>query len=236
MRIGFVPLAAGLLTASLLPAGPVAARVEIQRPVPMVSVRGEAEVAARPDVARAIAGVTTEAKTPREPADANNRVMGVVVAAARQAGVAEKDIRTAGFSINPVHATRNRDTPQVVAYRASNSVMLTLRDIGRVGEILDVITAAGATDIGGVSFGLSEPSKLLDQARTLAFADAKRKAALYAQAAGLQLGRAISIDEDAAPPPRAYRAAQAAAAGSVLIEPGEETLRVGVTVSFELLN
>jgi uncharacterized protein YggE len=114
--------------------------------------------------------------------------------------------------------------------------MLTLRDIGRVGEILDVITAAGATDIGGVSFGLSEPSKLLDQARTLAFADAKRKAALYAQAAGLQLGRAISIDEDAAPPPRAYRAAQAAAAGSVPIEPGEETLRVGVTVSFELLN
>jgi uncharacterized protein YggE len=233
MRIGFVPLAAGLLIAALSPA---AARVEIQRPVPMVSVRGEADVAARPDVARAIAGVTTEAKTPREAADANTRVMSVLIAAAKQAGVADKDIRTAGFSINPVHATRNRETPQVVAYRASNRVMLTLRDIGRVGEILDVLTQAGATDIGGVSFGLSESSKLLDQARMLAFADAKRKAELYAQAAGLQLGRAISIDEDAAPPPRAYRAAQAAAASSVPIEPGEETLRVGVTVSFELLN
>ena len=236
MRIGFVPLAAGLLTAALAPAGPVAARVEIQRPVPMVSVRGEADVTARPDVARAIAGVTTEAKTPREAADANTRVMGVVIAAAKQAGVADKDIRTAGFSINPVHATRNRETPQVVGYRASNRVMLTLRDIARVGEVLDVLTAAGATDIGGVSFGLSESSKLLDQARTLAFADAKRRAALYAQAAGLQLGRAISIHEDAGAQPRTYRAAQAVAASSTPIEPGEETLRVGVTVSFELLN
>ena len=87
-----------------------------------------------------------------------------------------------------------------------------------------------------VSFGLSESSKLLDQARTLAFADAKRRAALYAQAAGLQLGRAISIHEDAGAQPRTYRAAQAVAASSTPIEPGEETLRVGVTVAFELLN
>lgn len=229
-----VLLTTALFGVWLTAAAPVRAAVE--RPFPSISVSGEGTVMVTPDLAVATGGVTTEAKTPREASDGNARAMNAIVATLKQAGIADPDIRTSRFSIAPVYAQRRDAAPQLTGYRVTNQVRVKIRDNAKVGEVLDQLVAAGANNVANVEFTVSEPGKLLDEARNAAFADARRKAELYAKAAGAQLGRAISIDEGggAFPRPlRAYRAAAEAQAATPIM-PGEETLRVQVTVAFEL--
>jgi uncharacterized protein YggE len=236
MRSISVFVAAGLSIAAALPATPGFAAVE--RPFPMITVTGEASVNVAPDLAYATAGVNSEAKTPREAADANAAAMNAVVAALRQVGIPDGDTRTSRFSIAPVYSQRQREgQAQLTGYRVSNQVRVTVRDVAKVGEVLERLIGAGATNIAGVEFTAADPAKLLDEARTAAFGDAKRKAELFARAAGAQIGRAISVtDEDARAPRRFSRSfplAQDANAATPVM-PGEETLRVHITVSFEL--
>ena len=110
---------------------------------------------------------------------------------------------------------------------------MTIREIGRIGDVLDRVVAVGATDVGHVTFLVSDASKALDQAREAAIADARRKAEVYAKAAGLQLGRVEWITEEpgSGPPVPMMTLAQAA---PVPIATGEDTLRVKITVGFEI--
>jgi uncharacterized protein YggE len=231
-------LIAGLLAGLLgLPALAPAARAAVDRPFPLITVTGEGTVTAKADVAHASAGVVSEGKSPREASDANAKAMTAVIVALREAGLGDADIRTARFSITPIYANRERGGPaHITGFRVSNQVTATVRDFARLGEILDRLVGAGANEISGVSFSLSDPAKPLDQARTAAVMDARRKAELLARAAGAQVGRAVNIAEEEAQPPRPYmmRMAAPAAAPTTPIEPGEETLRTRVTVSFEL--
>jgi uncharacterized protein YggE len=236
-------LRARLCGAALLVAlGPVAltagpAHAAMQRPFPLITVTGEGTVMVTPDTATALAGVTTEAKTPREASDANSRIMTAVVAAAHQSGIPEGDVRTSRFSIFPVQAQRPRDgTQQIVGYRATNQVQVKVRDVAKVADLLDQLIGAGATTILGIEFSVSNATQRLDEARNAAFAEAKRKAELYARAAGSQVGRAVAITEDPgeASRPTAYRAASAPG-NPPPVAPGEETLRAQVSVTFELL-
>jgi uncharacterized protein YggE len=228
-------LVLGLTAAPMLGQSAAAA---MQRPFPLVTVAGEGTVSVRPNMADVTAGVTSEAKTPREAAEANAKAMAGLIAAAKEAGIADADIRTARFSISPVHAQRERGEPRVSGYRVSNQVTATVRDLAKLGDILDRLVAAGATDVRGVEFRVSDVAKLLDEARKAAFEDAKRKAELFAKAAGAQVGRAVNIsEEEAQPPVRPYRMlapAAGQAAPATPMEPGEETLRVHISVSFEL--
>ncbi|MBX6426774.1 MAG: SIMPL domain-containing protein [Variibacter sp.] len=237
MRSTSWPLAAGcVLAAALALASP--ARAVVDRPFPLVTVAGEGVVAVKPDLAHVTVGVASEGKTPREAADANAATMTAIMAALKDAGIAESDIRTARFAVSPVYGQRERGSqPRLVGFRVSNQVRATVRDIAKLGEVLDRIVAAGANDISGVDFVASNHSRLLDEARVAAFADAKRRAELLAQAAGAQVGRAVMIAEEEAPPPRPFtlrEASAVAAAPTTPIAPGEETLRVRLTVSFEL--
>jgi len=114
---------------------------------------------------------------------------------------------------------------------------VTIRQIAKVGDILDRLVTAGATDAGSVEFLHSELSKALDGAREAAVADARRKAELYAQAAGIKLGGVAWITEDSgyAPPVRMMAARGPAAAGTAVpISSGEDTLRVQITVGFDI--
>lgn len=226
---------AGLILASVMIADASAA---FERPFPLVTVTGEGKVTAKPDIVQATAGVSSEGKTPPEASEANSTAMASVIAALKAAGIAETDIRTARFSIAPLYAQRERGAPRIAGYRVVNHVRATVRDIAALGGVLDKLTAAGATDITAIEFMVENSTELLDNARLAAFAEARRKAELFARAAGTQLGRAVTITEEDAmpPPPRPYRALSAAtsAASATPIEPGEETLRARVTVSFEL--
>ncbi|MBE0704503.1 MAG: SIMPL domain-containing protein [Afipia sp.] len=204
---------------------------------PSISVNGQATVSAAPDLAEIEAGVTTEAKTARAASEANAKAMNAVLAALKQTGIAQKDVQTSQISLQPQMTSRNNSSapPQITGYRATNRVSVTLRDTAKIGDTLDALVAAGANDIGGVSFSVSQSSKLLDEARARAIDDAHRKAAIYAQSAGVTLGGPLSIAEEGVPPPIAFRKMNASlAAAPTPIVPGEQTLRMSVHVSYEI--
>ena len=200
-----------------------------------ISVSGEASVTAAPDLAQIDAGVANDAKTAKEASDANNAAMGKVLLALKGAGIAEKDYQTSRLSLQPQYG-QNKSTgaSPVVGFRASNRVTVKIRDVTKVAGIIDTLVGAGANDIGNISFEVTQASKLLDEAREQAVADARRKAEIYAKAAGVTLGEPISISEEGAPGP-VFRSKMAApmAAGAPVAQ-GEETLSVTVSVTWAI--
>ncbi len=155
-------------------------------PVGRVIVIGEGSVSVTPDYAQIGSGVTTRAKTVKEATEANSKLMAAIINALLESGVAQRDVQTSRFSIQPIYAPQEpRNEPKLAGYSVSNQVRLKIRQIHKVGEILDRLVTAGATDIGNVEFLVSEPSKALDQAREAAIADARRKAEVYARASGI---------------------------------------------------
>jgi uncharacterized protein len=204
-------------------------------PLATISVTGEATVSGAPDLARIDGGVTSEAKTAREASDANNAAMGKVLLALNGAGIAEKDYQTSRLSLQPETAPSRPGGPMaIVGYRASNRVTVHLRDIAKLANLIDAMVGAGANDIGGISFTVSNASKLLDDAREQAVADARRKAEIYAKAAGVTLGAPLAISEEGAPVPIPYRKMAVGMAASAPVAPGEETLHVSVSVSWAI--
>jgi uncharacterized protein YggE len=206
-------------------------------PPPAISVTGEATVSVAPDQAQIDGGVTSDAKTAREASDANNAAMGKVLLALKGAGIEEKDYQTSRLSLQPQFATSPRTAERatgILSFRASNRVTVKIRDVTKVANVIDVLVGAGANDIGGISFTITQPSKHLDEAREKAIADARRKAEIYAKAAGVTLGEPISISEEGAPTPM-FRGKMAApmAAGAPVAQ-GEETLSVTVNVTWAI--
>ena len=218
------------LMAAMLLATPALA--EAERPA-MISVTGEATVSVPPDLAAIDGGVTTEAKTAREASEANNAAMGKVLLALKAAGIDEKDIQTSRLSLQPQNAPNRPGPSAIVGYRASNRVTIRLRDVTKLANAIDTLVGAGANDIGGINFMVSQASKLLDQAREQAISDARRKAEIYAKAAGVTLGSPLSISEEGSPGPMPYRKMSAGIAAAPVAQ-GEETLSVTVNVSWAI--
>src|SRR4051812_18784480 len=226
-----------LAAAAVLAGGLSAAPAFAQVAPPAISVTGEGRVSVPPDLAEIEGGVTSEAKTAREASEANNAAMAKVLAALKGAGLAEKDVQTSRLSLQAQYANQNRPGPNViVGYRASNRVTIRLRDVGKVAGTIDTLVGAGANEIGGISFTVAQASKLLDDARTEAMADARRKAEVYARAAGVTLGAPISIVEDngGAPQPMSFRKVSAGMAAGAPVAQGEELLQVSVSVSWAI--
>ncbi|WP_315757128.1 MULTISPECIES: SIMPL domain-containing protein [unclassified Bradyrhizobium] len=203
---------------------------------PAITVSGEASVSAPPDLAQIDAGVASDAKTAREAAEANNAAMAKVLQALKQAGIADKDYQTSRLSLQPQYAQNRPAQPAVTGYRASNRVTIKVRDVAKVASVIDTLVAAGANDVGNIYFSVAEPSKLLDQAREKAVADARRKAEIYAKAAGVTLGQPLSISEDGAPAPvfRAKTLAAPMAGAPTPVAQGEEALSITVNVTWAI--
>jgi uncharacterized protein YggE len=205
-------------------------------PPPAISVTGEANVSVAPDQAQIDGGVTSDARTAREASEANNAAMGKVLLALKSVGIDGKDYQTSRLSLQPQFATPSKgsERPGIVSFRASNRVTVRIRDVTKVANVIDALVTAGANEIGGINFTVTQPSKHLDEAREKAIADARRKAEIYAKAAGVTLGEPISISEEGAPVPM-YRGKMAApmAAGAPVAQ-GEETLSVTVSVSWAI--
>src|SRR5712671_6872519 len=224
-------LAAAVALAGALLTAPVLAQVV---PPATISVTGEATVSVPPDLAQIDGGVTSEAKTAREASEANNTAMGKVLQALKGAGIEEKDIQTSRLSLQPQSAP-NRSGPSAIAgYRASNRVTVRVRDVAKVASVIDTLVGAGANEIGGINFVVSQASKLLDEARERAVADARRKAEIYAKAAGVTLGAPLGISEEGNPGPVPFRKMAAGMAVSAPVAQGEETLQVTVSVSWAI--
>jgi len=198
-----------------------------------VTVTGEATVGVAPDTAIIRIGVTSQEKTAREAGEANAKQMTSVLVAIKASGIAERDIQTSRLSLQPQYDPNKGGTARLTGFQATNQVTIRIRDIENLPSVLDRAIAAGANEMSGIEFVVSEQSKLLDQARDDAIADARRKAELYAKAAGVKIGHVISISEEGPPQPQS-RPMQAIRAGAVPVAPGEQTLRAIVTVSYEL--
>lgn len=204
-----------------------------ERTEKLITVTGEGKIAAAPDSAVIRLGVSSQGKTARAASEANAKEMTAVLAAIKDTGIADRDIQTTSLSLQPQYEPQKTGSPHLVGFQANNQVTVKIRDIGALPNVLDRAISAGANEMSGIEFVVSEQSKLLDKARTSAIADARRKAELYAAAAGMKVGRVMSISEEGTtPPPHLLPALRAGAAAPVA--PGEQTLRAVVTVSFEL--
>lgn len=264
MKRPVVALAFALTSA--LPLTPLSAQaiqpdVAIPANHSVLTVTGEGRSTGEPDMAVFSAGVTTQGATAAEALGANSRAMTRVIAELKRAGIAERDIQTSNLSISPVYRDPNRDAmiaarvrgepyvspppeaqiPTIIGYTANNSVSVRQRRLGDYGKTIDTLASAGANQINGPVFQLEKPQPALDEARRDAIADARRKAALYAAAAGLRIVRIVSIAEGGGyygPPPQVrFREAMAVSAPPpppAPVQPGEMETNATVAVVFEL--
>jgi uncharacterized protein YggE len=200
----------------------------------VVIVTGEAETAVVPDAVRIHAGVVTQGKTAGEATSANSKQMSALIATLKQNGIADRDMQTSRLSIQPVRASgRGMDAP-ITGFQTTNQVTVMLRDVGKLSTLLDKLIASGANNINGIDFTVTKPQEALDKLRAEAVEDARRKAEIYAKAAGGTLGKALAISEGGAVTPYPKTVMMRAAPEAVPVAPGEQTLRVSVSVTFGL--
>jgi uncharacterized protein YggE len=202
-----------------------------------ISLSATGAVKTTPDKVDITTGVTTEGQTAREALDKNTEAMSQVVAGLKDAGIEPKDIQTTDFSISPIYEQRKEGQAAfITGYRVTNSVHIIVRDTAKLGAILDKVVSLGANQIGSISFGVSEPEALKDEARKQAIRNAIADAKLYAETAGVELGPVLTItEEDGGYIPRyAEAAAPMAMAKDVPIEAGTTTVQIRLRVTWEL--
>lgn len=226
-----------LVLAALLIAAPLATLQAAEGPR-TISVQGSGAAYAKPDMASASAGIESRGTTPDDALAANTKAMTAIMAAIKRHGIAERDIETSQFSVNPVYAQQPgpRGAMTVEGYQVTNQVTVRLRDMDKLGELLSALVGAGANRLNGVSFDIAEPAKLQDEARKAAMVDAKKRADLFAAAAGVTVKRVLSIAEGggfAPPQPMALRAMKAGA-DSVPVAGGEQSVSANVSVVYEI--
>ncbi|MDB5351428.1 MAG: hypothetical protein JWN86_2675 [Planctomycetota bacterium] len=238
-----------VLSAVLLVIGSVSVKADDEKPERRtISVSGEGKMSGAPNVASINAGVVTQAKTAREALSANNEKMAALQGVLKERGVAAKDVQTTNISVQPQYTQpppfqpgqpQREFVPQIVGYQVQNTVHIKVRDLAKLGVILDAVVESGANQMHGISFHIDQPGSLLDSARKHAMADAKKKAELMAGEAGVVVGPPISIRDEVAsfpqPPPMfgAMRG-MAAAPSAVPVATGEQELSVTVHVVYEL--
>jgi len=202
-----------------------------------LSLSATGSVSVRPDTAHITVGVVSEAETARSALDENNAAMTEVRAALKNKNIESRDIQTTNFAVHPRYKHFKDGKPSVISgYRVVNSIRITVRDIGRLGEVLDEVVGLGSNQIGGISFSVSKPDSLLDQARNKAMANARERAELYAKAAGTSIGKVLRIEEidsDNRPEPR-FRTLASKSDAEVPIEAGEAEINVQVKVVWAL--
>jgi uncharacterized protein YggE len=220
----------------------LAAPASAQDSPPTLSASGEGVENAAPDTAVVTLGVLSRAPTAREALDANNTDMEKVIQAVRGRAIADKDISTTGFSISPVYSQppqlRAGDQPAeptIVAYQVSNQVRIVVHDIDKTGAVVDSAVTAGANQAGSINFDIDDRQALADKAIAAAIADARRKAELMAEAAGVRLVRVLSVSANEGGGGPQYRLeARAAAAPPVPVMGGELSISANAQISWEI--
>ncbi len=209
--------------------------------VAQLSITGTGHVQAAPDMATVTSGVVTEAKSAKEALSENSKAMTAVIEKIKTAGIDAKDIQTSGFNISPNYdhsKSSYSGSGRIVGYRVFNNVNVRVRDLSKLGDLLDAMVTEGANTISGINFIVSEADTLSDEARKKAVENAKRKAELYAAASGVKLGRILSINESGGYQPiqgRAVRMEAMAPGDAPPIEQGQQTLTINVNMTWELL-
>lgn len=203
-----------------------------------IVVVGEGQASAQPDMAEIQVGVVTLAPTAAEALTANNASVEKLFKALEGRQIPKKDLQTSNFGVSPEykHGPQGQQLAEIVGYQVQNQLSVKIRQLSTLGPILDELVREGANQIHGINFSVAEPAKILDAAREKAIADARRKADIYAHAAGIKAGKVVRIDEegDHATPRPPMMAYARAAVGSVPIASGERSFHVRVVVTFAI--
>lgn len=202
-----------------------------------LTVSGEGQVDSKPDMAIITMGAVAEARTAAQAMRQTSVVTADILALLGQAGVAARDMQTSSMSLSPVWDNPRESSPggrpEITGYQASNTVTVRVRPLDELGSILDVVVENGANLFQGLSFGLQNPKPAQDEALQAAVVDAMRKAALYADAAGLTLGDVLELSETTGTRPMPFENMRMSAmAEAVPIAEGEVTSRAQVTMVF----
>ncbi len=204
----------------------------------VLTVSAEGRVSRAPDIVELSGGVVTMAPTAAAAMAENARRMNAVVAAVRQAGIAERDIQTTGLSLQPQYRYEENKPPILTGYQANNTVALRVRRIADAGKLLDTLVSVGANQIQGPNFQVEAAEAALDEARVMAVKTARARAELYAKAAGMKIKRITAISEGGgyvpSPRPMMMTAKAEMADAPTPVAPGEVALNMNVTMSFQL--
>jgi uncharacterized protein YggE len=200
-----------------------------------VSVSASGTVTAEPDIAQISAGVTTDGDTAKDAIARNNAVMAKLIDGLKAGGIGARDIQTTTLHVEPRYSQPKDGRPGTISgYRVVNQVRLTVREVKRLGDLLDQAIALGANQINSIGFDIANAETLKDEARKQAMVNARRRAELYAAAAGVQLGQVLRISESVEETASRPFAQGRAMAASVPIEAGTRTLSVEVHVTYAL--
>jgi uncharacterized protein YggE len=222
-----LPALMGLLLAAPL------AHADDKDEIRSITVTASGQVAAEPDQARITSGVTTEAATAAEALAGNSEAMKKVIASLKESGVGPEDIQTTSFQVSPRYTRpRKGEVREIDGYRVTNQVEVVVRDLDKLGEILDQLVTSGANEMRGLTFEVSKAETLRDEARKEAVANARRRAELYAEAAGAEVGKVLTIQEGGVAAPRPM--ARAMKMEAVPIERGTQMLAASVTITWAL--
>merc|ERR1711988_927490 len=213
-----------------------------------ISVQGEGSIGVKPDLVSIRIGVNMERETAAEALRDNNEIMAKVSGRVSELGVEERDVMTSSVSLNPVYnyiRDKKTDTNKRVlsGFNASNQVTLRIRKLDSVGDVLGALVEAGVNTIDSIRFTAEDTRAAADDARTLAVTDAKRKADVFASAAGYRVTSVIEIDShDSNTPPVVHKAGNARmlmssmedSVGAVPIAGGELTVSSSVSIVYQI--
>ncbi|WP_435202356.1 SIMPL domain-containing protein [Qipengyuania sp. 902] len=240
-RLAIALLAA---TATTVAAPVQAAEVQITTQNPVIELSVFEQIEVEPDMATISTGVQTDADTAVEALRRNSAEMERLVALIRALGIPARDIQTASINLNPRYDYNNRgdQPPRFLGYQASNQVTVKLRDLDRVGEVLDAMVEAGATNINGPQFSIEDDEAAKAQARSNALERGRAQAEEYARLAGysgvrlLQVAEAIRGSSGSMAKDEAIlvSGSRMAAAPPPPVAPGVVSTGVGIALTYEM--
>ena len=234
-KLAFVILSSALLSV----AAPTFAASDEKNEPPSIIVQGEGKAYAKPTLATIEIGVVSQDATAAQALADNSKAMADLFKTVGAQGIADKDVQTSSFDISPNYINSSNRAPKISGYTVRNEVTVRVHKVDKIGSLLDAVVYSGANQVSRISFSVEDKSRVLDDARRDLIEDARRKATLYAQAAGVELGKVINVIEDlgrphAMPMAMSMRMAPGGAPPETSIAGGEQELTVNATVVFAI--
>lgn len=217
----------------------VKAEVTSQPYARTITIQGEGEVTSKPDIAVVNLSVVAQGGSVKTVTESGNKQMNDVIKVVKDLGVADDDIKTTNYSLNPEYRYPENQKAQIAGYRLTQTLIVKVRDLAKVEDVVDQGVTAGANQIGQLSFEIDDDSEQKNAAREEAFADARTKAEDMAKAAGVKLGRVVTFSESGdyyAPSPVYYERSMVMAEdlAAPAIESGSQDTKVNVSVTYEI--
>ena len=225
--------------------------------VNVITVSGKGEIMAKPDIADFTFTISQDGKTAEQAQNAATLKSNAALAAVKAAGVEDKDVKTLSYDLSPKYEYQNTVCPQdsspkgivycppgrstIVGYTVTQNIEVKVRKIDDASPLLTKITAAGASNISGISFVVDDQDALMEQAKGLAIADAKAKAQALAKQLGVSIARVVSFSDEQGGPiyyAKAYATDSMAGGAPSVPTPqlpsGENKITSNVMITYEI--